>query len=111
MNHPPYINGYTPYIHVVNVAMNPNAVVLSVDNSEIFPIGKFFLYVGIPLPSNKGVLPVSISLNGNPRQMTFFGGASVTVADIDGTGVIEVFYDRDNGILQMLSTPAPTQPA
>jgi hypothetical protein len=31
----------------------------------------------------------------------------VTVADLTGTGVLLVINDKFNGILQLLSTPAP----
>jgi hypothetical protein len=50
---------------------------------------------------------VTLTLNGNTRQLTFFGGSNVTVADLTGTGVLMVFNDKYNGILQLLSTPAP----
>jgi hypothetical protein len=46
---------------------------------------------------------VTLTLNGSARQLTFFDGTPVTAADITGTGVIEVFNDRFNGILQLVS--------
>ena len=44
---------------------------------------------------------------GTARELTFFNGDPVTVADLDGTGVIKVFNDRVNGIFQIMSVTAP----
>jgi hypothetical protein len=46
---------------------------------------------------------VHLTLNGTSRALTFFDGTPVTAADITGTGIITVFNDRFNGILQMTS--------
>jgi hypothetical protein len=54
-----------------------------------------------------GTLPVRFTLNGNTRALTFFGGTSVTAADLAGTGIITIFYDWYNGILQLVSPLAP----
>jgi hypothetical protein len=50
---------------------------------------------------------VFITLNGTSRALTSFNGTPVTVADLTGTGIITIFNDRFNGILQMTS-PALT---
>ena len=69
-----------------------------------------FLLIRIPqsIPTGTtGTLPVTLTLNGNTRQLTFFGGENVTVEDVTGTGVLMVLNDKYNGILQLLSTPTP----
>jgi hypothetical protein len=55
-----------------------------------------------------GTLPVRLTLNGSTRNLTFFGGTNVTAADLTGTGVVTIFYDWYNGILQLTSPLAPT---
>ena len=55
-----------------------------------------------------GTLPVRFVLNGNARNLTFFGGANVTAADLVGTGVIKVYYDYFSGLLQLTSILAPS---
>jgi hypothetical protein len=45
-------------------------------------------------------------LNGTARPLTFFDGTPVTAADLTGTGIITVFNDRFNGILQITSVIA-----
>jgi hypothetical protein len=42
-------------------------------------------------------------LNGVTRALTQFNGTPVTAADLTGTGIITVFNDRFNGILQIVS--------
>jgi hypothetical protein len=47
---------------------------------------------------------VTLTLNGTTRNLTLLDGTPVTVANlIGGTGVITVFNDRFNGILQLTS--------
>ena len=55
-----------------------------------------------------GTLPVRFTMNGNTRNLTFFGGTNVTAADMVGSGVITVFYDFFSGTLQLVSPLAPT---
>ena len=55
-----------------------------------------------------GTLPVRFTLNGNSRNLIFFGGTNVTAADLAGTGIVTFFYDWYAGILQLVSPLAPT---
>lgn len=74
----------------------PSMGYLTINISEVIPEG------------TTGTLPVRFTLNGNTRNLTFFGGNNVTAADIVGTGVITVFYDFFSGTLQLMSPLAPT---
>lgn len=49
-------------------------------------------------------LPVQFSMAGNTSTLTLAGGDNVTVADIPGTGVYLVYYDRFTDTLQWLNT-------
>ena len=54
-----------------------------------------------------GTLPVVFSANGSTQTVTKRGGEPLTVADLQGTGVYEFYYDSGAGILQLLGgTPA-----
>lgn len=108
-NQVPFVDGYVPYLMVTNITVGTDSVNLAMGNRDIFPTGTFFVRIGTAIPTGTtGTLPVTLTLNGVTRQLTFFGGQNVTVANLTGTGVIEVFNDVDNGILQLLSTPTPT---
>ena len=48
-------------------------------------------------------LPVNLTLNGVTRELTLPNGTPVTVADLLATNVFQVFNDRFNGILALMS--------
>lgn len=107
-NQVPFVNGGIPYIEVTNVTVGTAAVDLALGYRNIRPVGLMLVRIGSAIPTGTtGTLPVTLTLNGNTRQLTNFGGTEVTVADLDGTGVLLVMNDKFNGILQLLSTPTP----
>lgn len=107
-NQMPFANGNIPYLEVTNITVGTAAVDLAMGFRQVPRTGILLVRVpqSIPAGTSEG-LPVTLTLNGNTRQLTFFGGENVTVADVTGTGVLQVFNDKYNGILQLLSTPAP----
>lgn len=102
----PFVNGNIPYLNVTNVTVGTQAVDLALGFRNIRPVGLMLVRISSAIPT--GTLPVTLTLNGNTRALTFFNGTEVTAADIEGTGVLLVFNDKFNGILQLLSTPAAT---
>lgn len=93
-----------PYIATSNVTVTDTGVDLALGFRRIQPIGLFVVRISSAIPTGTtGTLPVSLTLNGVTRPLTAFGGAAVTVADLTGTGVIVVFNDRYNGVLQVVS--------
>lgn len=48
-------------------------------------------------------LPIIFSMGGFTQNLTTYGGANVTVADIPGTGIYIVYYDRYRNTLQLLT--------
>lgn len=97
-----------PYLPTTNVQVSTTAVNLALGFRNIQPVGFFTVRVTDAIPEGTtGTLPVNLTLNGNTRPLTFFGGTAVTVADLAGTGVLLVFNDKYNGILQLiLSAPS-----
>lgn len=101
------VNGI-PYIVTNSVSVTDEAVNFSLGFRRIPKITKFVVRIANAIPEGStGTLPIQITLNGETRALTFFGGSPVTAADMAGTGVIEVWYDFYEGILQLTSPLAP----
>lgn len=93
-----------PYLSTTNVTVSDTTVDFALGFRRIQPVGYFTVRIKDAIPEGTtGTLPVYITLNGNSRALTSFNGAPVTAADLTGTGVITVFNDRFNGILQLTS--------
>ena len=96
-----------PYLSTSNVTVTDTAVTFELGFRRIQPVGEFTVRIANAIPEGTtDTLPVNISLNGVTRALTFFDGTPVTAADITGTGIIKVFNDRFNGILQITSVLA-----
>lgn len=101
------VNGI-PYLTTEGVSVSEAAVSFALGFRRIPRIGKIAIRIANAIPTGTtATLPVQITLNGVTRDLTFFGGGNVTVANLTGTGVIEVWYDYFNGILQLTSVLAP----
>lgn len=97
------VNG-TPYLTSTNITVTDTAVDIALGFRRIQPVGYMTVRIASAIPDGTtGTLPVTLSLNGTSRALTFFNGTPVTAADLVGTGVIEVFNDRFNSILQIMS--------
>jgi hypothetical protein len=71
------------------------------------PVGFFTVRIASAIPTGTtATLPVTLTLNGSTRALTNMDGSAVTAADITGTGVLLVFNDRFNGVLQLMNVPA-----
>ena len=53
-------------------------------------------------------LPIVFLANDIAQPLTNVGGEAITVAQIPSTGVYLVYYDKDNNIMQLLTTEIPT---
>ena len=97
--------GGIPYLNVTNVTVGTDSVDLALGFRRIQPVGYLTIRLATPIPADATTtLPVTLTLNGTTRNLTLFNGTQVTVADlIGGTGVITVFNDRFNGVLQLMS--------
>jgi len=97
--------GGIPYLNVTNVTVGTDSVDLALGFRRIQPVGYLTIRLATPIPADATTtLPVTLTLNGTTRNLTLYNGTQVTVADlIGGTGVITVFNDRFNGVLQLTS--------
>ncbi len=57
---------------------------------------------GIPTDTT-GTLPVLFETNGVTKPLTTYNGAAVTVADITGTGIYLVYYNKQTDTLQLMT--------
>lgn len=97
------VNG-TPYLTSNNITVTDTVVDIALGFRRIQPVGYLTVRIATAIPDGTtGTLPVTLTLNGTSRALTFFNGTPVTAADLEGTGVITVFNDRFNGILQLVS--------
>ena len=101
--------GGIPYISTTNTTVGTEAVdfALGFIRRPLPPVGYFTVRITNAIPTGTtGTLPITLTLNGSTRSLTNMDGTAVTAADITGTGVLLVFNDRFNGILQLMNVPA-----
>ena len=100
--------GGVPVLRTSGVTVSAESVDFALGFRRIPQMGYITINIAAAIPADAtGTLPVRFTLNGNTRNLTFFGGDNVTAADLDGTGVITAFYDYFSGILQLVSPLAP----
>lgn len=99
-----------PYISTTGVNVSDTFVDLALGFRVIQPIGHLAIRITNPITADvEATLPVRLTLNGTTRELTYADGTPVTAADLEGTQYIEVFNDRVNGLLVLVSVPqAPT---
>ena len=96
--------GGQPYIANTQVTVGTDAVNIALGWRRIQPIGYFTIRMENPIPSDATTtLPVTLTLNGVTRPLTLPNGTAVTVADLLATNVFQVFNDKFNGILALMS--------
>ena len=98
-----------PAFRTMGVTVGTDTVDFALGFRRIAPMGYLTINVADAIPEGTtGTLPVRFTLNGNTRNLTFFGGTNVTAADLTGTGTITVYHDWYSGTLQLVSPLAPT---
>jgi hypothetical protein len=66
--------------------------------------GLILVYISEVIPEGTtNTLPVQFSMAGVTSTLTLAGGANVTVADLPGTGIYLVYFDRWADTLQLIS--------
>lgn len=104
------VNGI-PYLTSENITVSATAVDIALGFRRIPPVGYMTVRIATAIPEGTtGTLPVTLTLNSTSRALTKFNGEPVTAADLAGTGVLTVFNDRFNSILQIVS-PLPAAAA
>lgn len=95
-----------PYLSSTNTTVGTTTVDIALGSfRRPLPPGYFTVRITDEIPAGTTTtIPVTLTRNGQTRALTLYDGTPVTVALlIGGTGVIEVFNDEENGILQLMS--------
>lgn len=96
--------GGIPYLNAINVVVGTDNVNIALSPRRLPPVGYFTVYVNNIIPSGTTTtLPVILSMEGTPRELTLPNGSEVTVEQLVGVNVIQVFNDRGKGILALMS--------
>lgn len=99
--------GGQPYIANTQVVVGTESVNIALGWRNIRPIGYLTIRMANAIPSDATpTLPITLTLNGVTRPLTLPDGTAVTVADLLAVNVLEVFNDRFNGILALMSPTA-----
>lgn len=66
--------------------------------------GTIFVNLMQAIPSGTtGTLPILFETNGATQAVSKFNGAPLTVADVPGTGVVQLWFERDTNTLQLMT--------
>lgn len=92
-----------PYLRSSGVTVNDDSVDFALGFRRVYP-GHITVGVANAIPAGTtDTLPVRLVVGGEAKPLVTFGGTPVTVADISGTGVIDVLYDPFTGAIQLMS--------
>ena len=96
--------GGIPYFTSTNVTVGTESVDIALGFRRIPPIGYFTVFLSDVIPADATTtLPVTLTLNGTTRNLTLPNSTNVTVAELVGTNIFEVFNDRFNNVLALMS--------
>ena len=89
------------------VAVNTENVIFSFKNHAFVNAnyrGTIFVNLKQAIPTGTtGTLPILFETNGSTQALTKFNGEALTVADVPGTGVIQLWFERDTNTLQLMT--------
>ena len=96
--------GGQPYIVNTQVTVGTENVNIALGWRNIKSIGYFTVRMENAIPADATTtLPVTLTLNGITRPLLLPNGTPVTVATILNVSVLEVFNDKWNNILALMS--------
>ena len=96
--------GGQPYIANTQVTVGAESVNIALGWRRIQPIGYLTVRMENAIPSDATTtLPITLTLNGITRPLNLPNGDAVTVADVLNVSVMEIFNDKWNNILALMS--------
>lgn len=97
-----------PMIETTSVTVGTDSVVLNLPNRVFRWLndkGVILLRLNQPIPEGTtATLPIVFQANDYTQALTNIGGTPITVAQILGTGVYMIYYDKDSNLMQLLTT-------
>nr|DAU31005.1 MAG TPA: hypothetical protein [Caudoviricetes sp.] len=89
------------------VAVNTENVIFSFKNHAFVNAsyrGTIFVNLMQAIPTGTtGTLPILFETNGATQAVSKFNGEPLTVADVPGTGVVQLWFERDTNTLQLMT--------
>lgn len=89
------------------VTVNADSVVFSFKNHAFLNAyyrGTVFVNLRESVPTGTtGTLPILFETNGVTQPVKKYGGEALTVADLPGTGVYQLWFERDTNTLQIMT--------
>lgn len=90
-----------------SVKVNTSDVVFTFKNHAFVNAnyrGTIFVNLKQAIPTGTtGTLPILFETNGVTQSVTKFNGEALTVADVPGTGVVQLWFERDTNTLQLMT--------
>lgn len=90
-----------------SVKVNTSDVVFTFKNHAFVNAnyrGTIFVNLKQAIPTGTtGTLPILFETNGATQAVTKFNGDALTVADLPGTGVVQLWFERDTNTLQLMT--------
>lgn len=100
-----------PLIESSSVTVTDDNVVFTIANRAFRWLnqkGVILFRLNQPIPDGTtGTLPIVFSSNDFTQPLTNVGNAAITAAQITGTGVYLIYYDKDANLMQLLTTEIP----
>ena len=96
--------GGIPYIVSTNTTVGTETVDIALGFRKIQPVGYLTIIIDTVVPADATTtLPVTLTMNGTTRNLTFPYGTPVTAAALLNVSNILVFNDRTRGLLTLMS--------
>lgn len=96
--------GGIPYIVSTNTTVGTESVDIALGFRRIQPVGYLTIIISDVVPTaTTATLPVTLTMNGTTRALTFANGTPVTAEALINVSNILVFNDRTRGILTLMS--------
>ena len=96
--------GGIPYIVSTNTTVGTETVDIAMGFRRIQPVGYLTVIINDVVPTGTtATLPVTLTMNGTTRALTFANGTPVTAAALINVSNILVFNDRSKGLLTLMS--------
>lgn len=93
-------------LKTTGVTVNTDNVVFSFQNHAFLNAwyrGTVFIDLAQAIPTGAtATLPILFETNGVTQAVTKIGNTDLTVADIEGTGIYEFWYDKSTNVLQLI---------
>ena len=96
--------GGIPYIVSTNTTVGTETVDIALGFRKIQPVGYLTIIIDTVVSADATTtLPVTLTMNGTTRNLTFPNGTPVTAAALLNVSNITVFNDRTRGLLTLMS--------